>query len=276
MPVKKHRVGELIPETQTIAKSEEAIQSECFRYINSKYPATRGCLFAVPNGGKRGKREAATMKGTGTVPGIEDMIFVWCGTTTFIEMKRPGEKPSPEQRAIHATHRAHGFRVEVCDNKPHFTSIIEGIMNQLYWFYIRETNGYQQHTLQQAATAINPDADLNLGPADPHDKTPPTKMHNIMRGFYPHSLDDLKYEHNVFSYLLGEPLGGTTIPTGVWIAIDALTTPETAPRFIAVLKKFIYLRMDVGNNFHLEMNGTAIAFDQTAFRKIVRAVVPGN
>lgn len=42
----------------------------------------------------------------------------------FIEWKRPGEKPDPEQLKVHADLRAMGFRVEVCEDIPAAIAVI--------------------------------------------------------------------------------------------------------------------------------------------------------
>jgi hypothetical protein len=60
-------------------------------------------LLAIPNGGKRsGPREGARLKAEGVKPGVSDLLLplrrggfggLW------LEMKAPGKKPSPDQRA---------------------------------------------------------------------------------------------------------------------------------------------------------------------------------
>jgi hypothetical protein len=55
--------------------------------------------FAVPNGGKRRPIEAAIMKGTGTVAGVPDMIWIREGQVFGLELKADKGKLTPVQVA---------------------------------------------------------------------------------------------------------------------------------------------------------------------------------
>ena len=79
-------------------KSESDLQARCYQWFHNNYSQYRGCLFAVPNGGKRDKREAMALKATGVVSGVSDMIFYFFGDTHFIEMKMPNGKQSENQK----------------------------------------------------------------------------------------------------------------------------------------------------------------------------------
>jgi hypothetical protein len=64
-----------------------------------------GRLFHCPNGGKRGRVEAAILSGMGVRPGISDLLLLvprrgYLGLA--MELKRPGElaDTSPEQKAF--------------------------------------------------------------------------------------------------------------------------------------------------------------------------------
>jgi hypothetical protein len=54
-------------------------------------------MFAVPNGGARSPIEASIMKGTGTVAGIPDTIWVKDGKTYALEIKSEAGRLSPAQ-----------------------------------------------------------------------------------------------------------------------------------------------------------------------------------
>lgn len=58
---------------------------------------------------------ARKMDGLGFI-GWPDRMFLYVGSVLFIEFKRPGEKPTPAQEALHTLLRAHGFAVRVCDD----------------------------------------------------------------------------------------------------------------------------------------------------------------
>lgn len=46
-------------------------------------------VFAVPNGGARGRAEAARLKGLGVTPGVSDLIIIWAGRVIGVELKAP-------------------------------------------------------------------------------------------------------------------------------------------------------------------------------------------
>lgn len=74
-------------------------------------------LYHIPNGGKRGKIEAARLKGMGVKPGVPDYHLpvarggyhgVW------IELKAPRGRTSEEQRQWITDLRTQGHLAEVC------------------------------------------------------------------------------------------------------------------------------------------------------------------
>lgn len=76
--------------------------------------------FHVPNGGKRGKREAAKFKAMGVKAGVHDLIIMHGGKIIFIELKTDNGKLSPAQIAFdefvkkegHPSHLIHAHSVE--------------------------------------------------------------------------------------------------------------------------------------------------------------------
>ncbi len=115
--------------------SEDKIQADCYQWFHNSFPALRGLLFAIPNGGSRDIREAMKLKATGVVKGIADICFAigsrseagqWYNAL-YIEMKKPGGKLSDDQIKIHDLFQKHGNAVAVCRDLPHFREII------LYW-----------------------------------------------------------------------------------------------------------------------------------------------
>lgn len=67
-----------------------------------------------PNGGKRDIITATHLKRMGTLPGWPDLQFHRDGETYFIELKQPGEYPSPVQKAVHQWLIDGKFPVAVC------------------------------------------------------------------------------------------------------------------------------------------------------------------
>lgn len=56
--------------------AESRLQQSCVRYFRLAYPQYAYLLFAVPNGGARGKVEASIMKKEGIVAGVADLILL--------------------------------------------------------------------------------------------------------------------------------------------------------------------------------------------------------
>ena len=77
-------------------------------------------LFAIPNGGARGKTEAARLKGLGVRAGVSDLMFAFpIGNFhgLFIEMKaqKPHDSPvSMHQRVFLERQGELGYQVVVC------------------------------------------------------------------------------------------------------------------------------------------------------------------
>ena len=55
---------------------ESQIQRACKKWFDLQYPQFAPLLFAVPNGGLRGKVEAAIMKAEGMTAGVSDLILL--------------------------------------------------------------------------------------------------------------------------------------------------------------------------------------------------------
>lgn len=74
-------------------------QKDFIRHFRRAYPGV--LIFAIPNGGKRGKREAQKLKAEGVVPGIPDLCVPEWGPL-WIEMKRQKTgRVSKVQKEIH-------------------------------------------------------------------------------------------------------------------------------------------------------------------------------
>jgi hypothetical protein len=113
-------------------KSEDKIQSECFQWAWNERPETRRCLFAVPNGGKRDKREAMKLKATGVVSGIPDMIFIWENRSWAFELKTETGFLSTNQMSCIDALEKQGCGVFVIRSKEEFEKAINYIINREY------------------------------------------------------------------------------------------------------------------------------------------------
>lgn len=92
--------------------SEHAEQAMFVQWFRAQYPGV--LIFAIPNGGKRGKAEALRLQVEGVTPGVPDIcIPAW---RLFIEMKRTkGGRVSPEQKAILEYLNGCGYTAVVCN-----------------------------------------------------------------------------------------------------------------------------------------------------------------
>jgi hypothetical protein len=111
--------------------TEEKLQAECFKWAINKYPCLRfGCLFHVPNGGTRNKREAIALKATGVVAGIPDLMLINKGRVIGIEMKTTQEqsKLSPAQERVHKAWKDQGIDVFVVRSFEEFKELIKSII----------------------------------------------------------------------------------------------------------------------------------------------------
>lgn len=66
---------------------EASLQASLVDYHQRAVPEEFAILFAVPNGGKRNKTEAARLKRQGVLAGVSDLILVSLGRVDFIEVK---------------------------------------------------------------------------------------------------------------------------------------------------------------------------------------------
>jgi hypothetical protein len=98
---------------------ESAEQQALFQWVEYntvKYPQLK-LLFAIPNGGKRDKREAARLKREGTRAGVPDVCLPipkgnYCGL--WVEMKSGKGKLSDNQKKWKEQLESWGHKVAVC------------------------------------------------------------------------------------------------------------------------------------------------------------------
>jgi len=91
--------------------SEDWEQMHLVSWMRKTYPQHR--IFSIPNGGYRSKSTAMTLKNTGVVPGIPDLMIpsLWL----FIEMKRTkGSTTSSEQKDWIAYLNSLGYIAIIC------------------------------------------------------------------------------------------------------------------------------------------------------------------
>ena len=96
--------------------SEHAEQATLVQWLAIAHPTVR--IFAIPNGGRRGKLEAMRLQLEGVSPGVPDLMLPTPRGKhhgLFIEMKRTkGGRTSTEQKDWIAYLNAQGYRAVVC------------------------------------------------------------------------------------------------------------------------------------------------------------------
>lgn len=122
--------------------SEASIQSEFHLWLWNTRPETRYLAFAIPNGGKRDKIEAARLKAQGVVAGIPDYFISIPGVGAdglrknglYIEFKTPQANMNTQhvksQFEVHDKLMAQNYDVLVCDSsevaKEYVVRYLEG------------------------------------------------------------------------------------------------------------------------------------------------------
>ncbi len=125
------------PDALKLLPTEEQEQMKLFAWVDFELRTGRGdpmlcMLFHVPNGGKRGKAEAARFKAQGVKSGVPDLCLPvprggYHGL--YIELKRlAGGTVSREQKEWIENLRRLGYRAEVCKGWEAAAEVIEGYL----------------------------------------------------------------------------------------------------------------------------------------------------
>lgn len=113
--------------------TEQATLFSWAKMQEHKWPELR-LLFHIPNGGSRGKVEAARFKAEGVKAGVPDLFLpVARGPYhgLFIEMKRrKGGRVSDEQTAWIAALRGQGYLAHVCRGWEEAATLIAGYLDE--------------------------------------------------------------------------------------------------------------------------------------------------
>ena len=92
--------------------SEDAIHRAVIGHLNVR--ARKGCIYwHTPNGGARGKTEAARFVGLGVKAGIPDLVIIMGGEVYGLELKADKGRVTPIQRSVHDQMREAGATVAV-------------------------------------------------------------------------------------------------------------------------------------------------------------------
>lgn len=109
----RHDLAQPLRRAPRRARPEETLQMQVVKYLGLAL-AGRSEFFAVPNGGKRGFREAQRFKAAGVKAGVPDLIVINDGRAIGIELKAGKTPLSDVQRDYHERLRRARVAVTVC------------------------------------------------------------------------------------------------------------------------------------------------------------------
>lgn len=127
------RTNERRAGTQHQGHPEHDLQVACVAWFRAAFPEDAAMLFAVPNGGRRGKVEAAIMKAEGVTAGVSDLILLEARGgygALCIEMKTRSKssRQSKSQREWQAAAERAGNKYVVCRDMAEFYREISAYM----------------------------------------------------------------------------------------------------------------------------------------------------
>jgi len=93
---------------------ESDIHKQVANYLDLTLPVSSVWSTIGHGGMPLHPRTAARLKAQGLKPGIPDVLIVWQGRAIFVEIKRPGGRLSPAQKAMHERITSAGAVVATC------------------------------------------------------------------------------------------------------------------------------------------------------------------
>lgn len=125
--------------------SESKLQQHCVRWFRNIYPQYAQLLFSVPNGGLRGKTEAAIMKGEGLTKGVADLLLLLPSKSFHalaIELKKQNYDYKNGHEVITKTYQSKeqkewqraienaGYKYAIIRTFDEFESLIDGYIEE--------------------------------------------------------------------------------------------------------------------------------------------------
>ena len=106
---------------------ESKIQQSCVQWFRLAYREPKYLIFAVPNGGRRGKIEAGIMKGEGVRAGVADLVVMTDNKLFFVEMKTEAKssRQTDTQKEFEQIVSNLGFNYYICRSFDEFKTIID-------------------------------------------------------------------------------------------------------------------------------------------------------
>lgn len=113
-------------------EEEHNIQANCVKWFRLQYRNYASLLFAIPNGGFRGKATAGKLKAEGVVAGVADLcLAIPRGGygALYIEMKQRGGYQRPVQKEWQEICERAGNKYVVCRTIEEFMREINSYMS---------------------------------------------------------------------------------------------------------------------------------------------------
>lgn len=117
---------------------ESTLQQQCVDYLTLIASRGKPIFFFAPMNetammllrifkvdGKKISKIISFLKKMGMVPGTPDLQICYCGTSIFIELKKPGKKPTRNQLLVHEKIKSTGHRVEVVTTFEEFQQVLK-------------------------------------------------------------------------------------------------------------------------------------------------------
>ncbi len=104
--------------------TEAQIQKAVIKHVRQR-GVSRLVYFHVPNGGRRGKKEARQLKNMGTQAGVSDLIFYHKKEFFALELKADDGRPTEPQLTFHSDVRHNGGHAVVAEGLSEALAILE-------------------------------------------------------------------------------------------------------------------------------------------------------
>lgn len=128
----------LITERPTTMRKdlEHRLQVRCVTWFRYQWFPYRYLLFAIPNGGQRGKASAGKLKAEGVVSGVADLFLAMPARIDdkiyhglFIEMKSPYGYQSQKQKQWQLQIEQQNYKYSVCKQFEQFQKTVNDWMH---------------------------------------------------------------------------------------------------------------------------------------------------
>jgi len=116
-----------------VGHDESALQRACVAWFRIQFPEHAPLLFAVPNGGRRSRTEAAIMKAEGVTAGVADLILLearggWGALCLEMKTESKDSRQSVGQKEWQKATERWGNKYVVCRTFEEFEAVVREYM----------------------------------------------------------------------------------------------------------------------------------------------------